>query len=304
MNNETPETKCGYIAIVGRPNVGKSTLLNYLVGQKISITSRKPQTTRHQLLGIYTDESNQMVFVDTPGIHSDERRELNRLMNKAAGSAVADVDVVVFLVDGTLWTEDDELVISKLSDTKVPVILVVNKVDKIDDKETLLPHIESLAKKYDFAAVFPISALKGDHVSDLRQDLLNRIPNSEFIYPEDFVTDRSMRFMAAESVREKLMRQLGKELPYATTVEIEHYEVDDRGITNIACVIWVERSGQKQIVIGKKGQRLKQIGQQAREDLEKLIGSKIYLQLWVKVKAGWADDERMLKSMGFDEHQL
>ncbi len=304
MTQQTANSRCGYIAIVGRPNVGKSTLLNYLVGQKVSITSRKPQTTRHQMLGIYTDETHQMVFVDTPGIHTDEQRELNRLMNKAAGSAVRDVDVVVFLVDGTLWTEDDDLVIKRLQETKAPVVLVVNKVDKIANKETLLPHIQKLSKKFDFAAVFPISALKGEHVAELRADLMNRMPQCEFIYPDDYVTDRSMRFMAAESVREKLMRQLGKELPYATTVEVEQYEVDERGITNIACVIWVERAGQKQIVIGKKGQRLKQIGQQAREDLEKLLGSKVYLQMWVKVKSGWADDERMLKSMGFDEHKL
>ena len=304
MSESIPSTRCGYIAIVGRPNVGKSTLLNYLVGQKISITSRKPQTTRHQLLGIFSDDNTQMIFVDTPGIHRDERRELNRLMNKAAGSAVTDVDVIVFLVDGTLWTEDDDLVLEKLESTKAPVILVVNKVDKVTPKESLLPHIAEISEKYDFAAVFPISALKGEHVSELRRDLVNRMPQSEFIYPDDYVTDRSMRFMAAESVREKLMRQLGKELPYATTVEIEQYEVDERGITNISCVIWVERAGQKNIVIGKKGQRLKQVGQQAREDLEKLLDAKVYLQLWVKVKAGWADDERMLKSMGFDEHQL
>ena len=304
MSEPLPKTQCGYIALVGRPNVGKSTLLNYLVGQKISITSRKPQTTRHQLLGIFSEQDTQMIFVDTPGIHRDERRELNRLMNKAAGTAVTDVDVVVFLVDGTLWTEDDDLVLEKLQSTQAPIILVVNKVDKVSPKESLLPHIAELSQKHDFAAVFPISALKGEHVNDLRDDLVKRMPQCEFIYPDDYVTDRSMRFMAAESVREKLMPPLGKELPYATTVEIEQYEVDERGITNIACVIWVERAGQKNIVIGKKGQRLKQVGQQAREDLEKLLGSKVYLQLWVKVKAGWADDERMLKSMGFDEHQL
>ena len=297
------DTRCGYVALVGRPNVGKSTLLNYLVGQKVSITSRKPQTTRHRVLGIYTEEKHQIVFVDTPGIHVDERRVLNRYMNRAAGSSLEDVDAVVFLVDGTLWTEDDELVLNKLSTVKCPVILVVNKVDKIKKKESLLPHLEELASKRDFNAVFPLSALKGTNVDTLREHLVDLMPESEFIYPEDYVTDRSMRFMAAESVREKLMRQLGKELPYATTVDIERYEVDDRGMVNISCVIWVERKGQKQIVIGKKGARLKLIGQQAREDLEKMLEAKVYLQLWVKVKEGWADDERALRSMGFDEHQ-
>jgi GTP-binding protein Era len=298
-----PDTRCGYVALVGRPNVGKSTLLNHLIGQKVSITSRKPQTTRHRVLGIYTEQQLQMIFVDTPGIHLDERRILNRYMNRAAGSTLNEVDAVVFLVDGTIWNQDDELVLTRLKETKCPVILAINKVDKIKDKETLLPHLEALAQRYDFEAVFPLSALKGTNVVPLREHLEQLMPNSEFIYPEDFITDRSMRFMAAETVREKLMRQLGKELPYATTVDIEQYEVDDRGLVNIACVIWVERKGQKQIVIGKQGSRLKLIGQQAREDLEELLQAKVYLQLWVKVKEGWADDERALKSMGFDEHQ-
>ena len=297
-----PDSRCGYVALVGRPNVGKSTLLNHLIGQKVSITSRKPQTTRHRVLGIYTEDKTQMIFVDTPGIHLDERRILNRYMNRAAGSSLTDVDAVVFLVDGTIWNSDDELVLTKLKAANCPVILAVNKVDKVRDKETLLPHLDELSKRYDFNAVFPLSALKGTNVTDLREHLEQLLPASEFIYPDDYITDRSMRFMAAETVREKLMRQLGKELPYATTVDIEQYEVDDRGLISISCVIWVETKGQKKIVIGKQGGRMKQIGQQAREDLEELLQAKVYLQLWVKVKEGWADDERALKSMGFDEH--
>jgi len=301
-NIPKPQTRCGYVAIVGRPNVGKSTLLNHLVGQKISITSRKPQTTRHRITGILTETDYQIVFVDTPGIHLDESRVLNRYMNRAAGSSLSEVDIILFLVDGTIWNDDDELVLQKLESAKVPVALVVNKVDKVQDKETLLPHLDSLSKRMSFDAIFPLSALKGTNVDDLKKYLLTHMPESEFIYPEDYVTDRSMRFMAAESVREKLMRQLGKELPYATTVDIEQYEVTKKGLIKISCVILVERKGQKQIVIGKGGSRLKQIGQQAREDLEELLGSKVYLQLWVKVKDGWADDERALRSMGFDEH--
>ena len=299
---DLPTSRCGYVAIVGKPNVGKSTLLNHLVGQKVSITSRKPQTTRHRILGILTEEQTQIVFVDTPGIHLDEKRILNRYMNRAAGSSLQDVDVILVLVDGTSWNEDDALVIKKLQGAGAPVSLVVNKVDKIKSKESLLPHLQDLADLYEFDQVFPLSALKGTNVSELRDYLFDKMPQSEFIYPEDYVTDRSMRFMAAELVREKVMRQLGNELPYSTTVDVEQYEVDEKGMVRIACVILVERKGQKQIVIGKQGQRIKQIGQQAREELQDLLQAKVYLQLWVKVKQGWADDERALKSMGFDEH--
>jgi len=302
-DKQLPDSRSGYVAIVGKPNVGKSTLLNHLVGQKISITSRKPQTTRHRITGILTEAQTQIVFVDTPGMHQDEKRTLNRYMNRAAGSSLQDVDVILALVDGTSWNEDDELVIKNLASAGAPVALVVNKVDKIVSKESLLPHLQELSALFDFEQVFPLSALKGTNVDELKQYLIAKMPQSEFIYPEDYVTDRSMRFMAAELVREKLMRQLGNELPYATTVNVEQYEVDKRGLVSISCVIMVERNGQKQIVIGKKGQRIKQIGQQAREELQDLLKAKVYLQLWVKVKQGWADDERALKSMGFDEHQ-
>lgn len=301
MNINLPDTHCGYVAIVGRPNVGKSTLLNHLVGQKISITSRKPQTTRHRMLGILTEDNLQVVFVDTPGLHLEEKRAINRYMNRAASSSIVDVDLILFIVDATIWNDDDALVLEKLKVSKAPVILLVNKVDKITDKSSLLPHLEWLSKQYDFEAIYPASALKGTNIDTLRKQIAKAMPASEFIYPEDFVTDRSMRFLAAEAIREKLIRQLGNELPYSMTVEIEKFETDEKNIIHISAVILVERNGQKSIVIGKGGQRLKQVGSDARLDLEKLFDSKIFLQLWVKVKDGWADDEKALRSLGFDE---
>ncbi len=301
MNIKIPDTHCGYVAIVGRPNVGKSTLLNHLVGQKISITSRKPQTTRHRMLGILTKDKLQVVFVDTPGLHLEEKRAINRYMNRAASSSIVDVDLIIFIVDATIWNDDDALVLEKLKASKSPVILLVNKVDKINDKSTLLPHLEWLSKQYNFEAIYPASALKGTNIDTLHKQIAKEMPASEFIYPEDFVTDRSMRFLAAEAIREKLIRQLGNELPYSMTVEIEKFETDAKNIIHISAVILVERKGQKSIVIGKGGQRLKQVGSDARLDLEKLFDSKIFLQLWVKVKDGWADDEKALRSLGFDE---
>jgi len=208
---------------------------------------------------------------------------------------------VIFVVDGTVWTDDDTLVLDKLKAGVVPVILVVNKVDKIEDKGSLLPHLEWLSNQFDFAAIYPASALKGTNLNTLHQQIAEAMPQSEFIYPEDYITDRSMRFMAAEAIREKLIRQLGKELPYSMTVEIEKFETDEKGIIHISATILVERKGQKRIVIGQGGKRLKKVGQDARMDLEKLFGSKIFLQLWVKVKEGWADDEKALRSLGFDE---
>ncbi|MCP3673252.1 MAG: GTPase Era [Gammaproteobacteria bacterium] len=301
MNANLTDIHCGYVAIVGRPNVGKSTLLNHLVGQKISITSRKPQTTRHRMLGILTKKKLQVVFVDTPGLHLEEKRAINRYMNRAASSSIIDVDLIIFIVDATIWNDDDTLVLEKLKTSKAPVILLVNKVDKINDKGTLLPHLEWLSKQHDFEAIYPASALKGTNIDTLHKQIAKAMPASEFIYPEDFVTDRSMRFLAAEAIREKLIRQLGNELPYSMTVEIEKFETDAKNIIHISAVILVERKGQKSIVIGKGGQRLKQVGSDARLDLEKLFDSKIFLQLWVKVKDGWADDEKALRSLGFDE---
>ena len=293
--------RCGYVAVLGRPNVGKSTLMNHILGQKVSITSRKPQTTRHRILGIYTDDEAQILFVDTPGIHKKEARSINRYMNRAASSSMVDVDVLIFVVDGTQWTEDDELVLEKLQQTNCKTILFVNKVDKIQDKDQLLPHLASITERFAFDAVFPGSALKGDNLDALVSQIKQWLPEGDLFFPEDYVTDRSQRFMAAELIREKLMRSLGEEIPYSSTVEIEQFKSDEKGTLHINGLILVERSGQKAIIIGKQGQRLKQIGQDARIDMEELFGTKVFLQLWVKVKDGWADDERALRSLGYDD---
>lgn len=299
-STEQNKQKCGFVAIVGRPNVGKSTLLNHILGQKISITSRKPQTTRHQILGIYTQGETQIIYVDTPGLHLDEQRAINRYMNQAASSALKGVDIVVFLVDKLRWTDEDELVLNKVRHADCDVILAVNKVDQLEDKSRLLPHLEDLAKKMSFASVIPISALQEHNVTALMDEVGRRIPESVHHYPEDQITDRTERFMAAEIVREKIMRQLGEELPYSATVEIEEFKRTPK-ILHISALILVERDGQKKIVIGDKGARLKTIGRDARQDMEKLFESKIMLNLWVKVKGGWSDDERALQSLGYTD---
>jgi GTP-binding protein Era len=275
--------------------------MNHILGQKVSITSRKPQTTRHRVLGIYTDDEAQILFVDTPGIHRNEARSINRYMNRAASSSMVDVDVLVLVVDGTQWTDDDELVLEKLKQAKGKKILFVNKVDKVLDKETLLPHIEKITKQCAFDAVFPGSALRGQNLEELTSTLKQWLPEGDLFYPEDYITDRSERFMAAELIREKLMRTLGDEVPYSSTVEIEQFKFGDNGVLNINGLILVERSGQKAIIIGKQGQRLKQIGRDARLEMEELFDCKVFLELWVKVKDGWADDERALKSLGYDD---
>lgn len=293
--------RCGYVAVVGRPNVGKSTLMNHILGQKVSITSRKPQTTRHRVLGIYTDKDAQILFVDTPGIHKKEARTINRYMNRAATSSLVDVDIILFVVDGTQWNDDDELVVERLQNTNAKTILFVNKIDKLADKEALLPHLEAISKKYNFDSVFPGSALKGDNLPVLLEQLKKWLPHGDLFFPEEYVTDRSQRFMAAELIREKLMRSLGDEIPYSATVEIERFKVNDNGVLHINGLILVERDGQKAIIIGKEGKRLKQIGRDARLDMEEQFDAKVYLELWVKVKDGWADDERALKSLGYDD---
>ena len=296
----TEALRCGYVAIVGRPNVGKSTLLNHLLGQKISITSRKPQTTRHQVLGIKTDRQHQIIFVDTPGLHSDADKALNRYMNRAASSAIRDVDVIVFVVDRTAWTPEDQMVLEQVQRSGLPAILAINKVDLLADKSQLLPHLQLLAEKADFAAVMPLSALQQHNAAQLEQEILQFLPESEHFFPEDQITDRSQRFLAAEIVREKIMRQLGEELPYAVTVEIEEF-AQDAAVLHISAVILVERKGQKKILIGDKGSRLRSIGTDARVDMERLFDSRVMLRLWVKVKSGWSDDERALRSLGYDE---
>ena len=292
---------CGLVAIVGRPNVGKSTLLNAILGQKISITSKKPQTTRHRILGILTEENHQAVLVDTPGLHVDEKRAINRLMNRAASSSIAEVELIVFLVEGTHWTEDDQLVLKKIQQSGAPCILAVNKVDNVQDKEALLPHLQMLAEQYDFKDILPMSAKKGDNVEKIKQLCLDALPQGDFWFPEDYITDRSSRFMASEIIREKLMRFTGDELPYSTTVEIEQFKQDQQGILHINALVLVERNSQKRMVIGNKGERLKTIGQEARRDMETLFGQQVFLETWVKVKSGWADDERALRSLGYGD---
>lgn len=291
-------TRCGYVAIIGRPNVGKSTLLNRILGQKLSITSRKPQTTRHRLLGINTQGDTQTIYVDTPGLHRGEKQALNRLMNRAASRAIYDVDVIVFIIDGLNWLDDDDWILRKLQHATCPVILAVNKMDLIPDKKQLLPQLEKLKEKMDFATIVPISAAKGDNVEALEQEIAQRLPENPHFFPDDQISDRSERFLAAEIVREKLTRNLGQELPYALTVDIEKFKLE-KGVLHIYAVIFVERDGQKAIVIGDKGQGLKRIGQQARYDMEKLFDSKVFLKMWVKVKKGWSDDERALRNLGY-----
>jgi GTPase len=292
-------TYCGMIAIVGRPNVGKSTLLNSLLGQKVSITSRKPQTTRHRIMGIDTEEPYQAVYVDTPGLHIEEKRAINRFMNRAAASSIGDVGLVLFLVEGTKWTDDDQMVLTKIQQNNVPCWLIVNKSDNVKDKETMLPHLRWLGEQHNFDRIMPISAKTGKNVEELRKLVQKQLPESEFYFPEDYITDRSSRFMAAEIIREKLMRFTGDELPYSVTVEIEQFLQSDNGLLRINGLILVERDSQKSMVIGKNGQRLKTIGAEARKDMEKLFESKVFLELWVKVKSGWADDERALRSLGY-----
>ena len=290
--------RCGYIALVGRPNVGKSTLLNRRLGQKISITSRRPQTTRHRILGIKTHDSAQLIYVDTPGIHDYSGRAMNRHMNRTASSALLDVDVVVFLVDGSKWTADDDLVLTKLEKLDCPVILAVNKIDLLVNRDALLPQLQALSGKRSFEQVIPISAAKGDNVAALEAAIETLLPQAPAMFPEDQVTDRPVRFLAAELVREKLFRKLGRELPYGLTVEIESFR-SEPGITHIHALIWVERKSQKTIVIGKQGRVLKEVGTEARKDIEALLDGKVNLKLWVKIKEGWADDERALHSLGY-----
>ena len=296
---ENQKTYCGFIAIVGRPNVGKSTLLNKILGQKISITSRKAQTTRHRIVGIHTEGAYQAIYVDTPGLHIEEKRAINRLMNRAASSAIGDVDLIIFVVDGTHWNADDEMVLNKLRNAKAPVVLAINKVDNIKNKDDLLPFITDLGSKFNFAHIVPISAQRGNNVHQLEKIVRQSLRKGVHHFPEDYVTDRSQRFMASEIIREKLMRFTGEELPYSVTVEIEQFKVNERGTYEINGLILVEREGQKKMVIGAQGQKIKTIGMEARADMERLFDNKVHLELWVKVKSGWADDERALRSLGY-----
>ena len=294
------DKRCGVIAIVGRPNVGKSTLLNHLLGQKLSITSRKPQTTRNQVLGVRTDGHLQFIFVDTPGLHLGQSKAINQAMNKAASSALNGVDLILFLCDRAKWTDEDEFVMSLIAQQSSPAALVVNKVDLIQGQSTLLPFIEGLSSRFEFDAVLPVSALRSRGLDELVKYLERHVPEGPHLFPEDQITDRSQRFLAAELVREKIIRQLGDELPYSAAVEIESFAEDGRGVLHIHALILVERDGQKKILIGESGDRLKSIGTSARKDMERAFDSKVMLKLWVKVKSGWSDDARALKTLGLD----
>lgn len=297
------DTYCGMVAIVGRPNVGKSTLLNKLLGQKVSITSRKPQTTRHRIMGIDTEGAHQAIFVDTPGLHVEEKKAINRLMNRAASSSLAEVGLVLFLVEGTKWTEDDQMVLNKIKASGIPCWMLVNKADNVKDKTELMTHLQWLSEQHAFEHIMPVSAKLGKNVEELRKLVHDSLPESEFYFPEDYITDRSSRFMASEIIREKLMRFTGDELPYSVSVEIEQFLLAENGVYRINGLILVERETQKRMVIGKGGQRLKTIGAEARKDMENLFDNKVFLELWVKVKSGWADDERALRSLGYGENE-
>jgi GTP-binding protein Era len=296
---DAKDQRCGFVAIVGRPNMGKSTLMNYMLGQKLSITSKKPQTTRHQILGIKTIDDLQIMFVDTPGLHKEQNIALNRYMNKAASEALRGVDLVLFMIDRTAWTEEDQLVLEKVKHAQCPVILVVNKVDQLADKASLLPQLGVLSEKMDFSNIIPVSAKSGTNVDKLEELICSYMPQGAHHYPEDQLTNRSSRFMVAEIVREKLMRNVGDEVPYGATVEIEEF-VHDGSLLTISALVLVERDGQKKIIIGDKGDRMKTIGRDARLDIEHLFDCKVMLKLWVKVRRGWADDERALRSLGYN----
>lgn len=291
--------KSGYVALIGRPNVGKSTLLNHLVGQKISITSRRPQTTRHRILGIKSTPVGQAIYVDTPGLHSSQKRAMNRYLNRTAKSTLVGVDVVIWVTDLAAWHDYDETILLMLKEVCVPVIFAINKVDRMRDKNAIMPFLKEVGDRYPFNSIMPVSALRAVNLDALEKSIMDLLPEGGPFYPEDQITDKPERFLAAEIVREKLTRRLAKELPYALSVEIETFN-DDASLVRINAVIWVERATQKSIVIGKKGSVLKAVGQQARIDLENLMEKKVYLELWVKVKKGWSDSERALQSLGYE----
>ena len=291
--------QAGSIAVVGRPNVGKSTLVNELIGQKLSITSHRPQTTRHRINAIDTQKSYQMVFVDTPGIHIGNSKAINSYMNRAASSSFNDVDIIIWIVEVFKWTKEDARVLEHLSRVNVPILLCINKIDKASSIEKILPFLESLNEKFQATEIFPLSAFDRSDIKKLRKLILQYLPEQEAIYNEDYITDRSQKFIISEFIREKLMRNLSNELPYDITVEIERFELDGK-LYRIAARIFVDKDSQKSIVIGQNGGMLKKIGQESRESIEGFLEAKVYLELWVKVRQGWSDDKRALSSLGYD----
>mgnify|MGYP001595134828 CR=1 FL=1 len=291
------KTQCGYVAILGRPNVGKSTLLNKLLGQKLSITSDKPQTTRHQILGIKTKNNVQAIYIDTPGLHQDTKKAVNRMMNRAASSVIHDVDVIIFMLDARYWTLEDEWIAKKLEGSTKTLLVALNKIDLLKDKETLLPLLDQLSKQFPHAEFIPLSVTKNQNVDELEAWVNQHLPIHPYIFSENQLTDRDDKFRIAEVVREKIMRGSGQEVPYETAVTVESVKMKDN-VLHIEVIIWVERRGQKLILLGKKGERMKEIGKLARLDLEKIFVTKVFLRLWIKVKKGWSDDEKSLSQLG------
>lgn len=289
--------RSGIVTIVGRPNVGKSSLLNAVVGRKVSIVSHKPQTTRHRIQGVLHHEQGQIVFVDTPGLHRQQKRALNRMMNEAATNALQDIDLALFVVEVGRWTDEDEAVLQRLKNGRTPVGLVINKIDNVPNREKLFPELQRLNALHDFAFVIPLSALRRENLKAVVGEIFKHLPEGPPLYPEDMVVGHDDRFAAAETVREKLIRSLHEELPYASAVEIEQFELEG-SMYRIGAIIWVERDGQKRIVIGEDGSQLKQIGTAARRDLEKQLGAKVFLRLWCKVRENWSDDLRSLQQFG------
>jgi len=298
--NQVSTNRCGYVAIIGRPNVGKSTLLNKVLGIKLAITSHKAQTTRHSILGIHTTESGQAIFVDTPGIHQRGGGALNRYLNRTARMAVVDVDLALFVVEALRFSVEDEKALRVMVDADLPAIAVVNKVDTVKEKERLLPFLQDLAGRHEFLHLVPVSASSGDNMDALENLVIASLPEGGNIFPEDQLTDRSERFLAAELVREQLTQRYGKELPYQTTVEIERF-ADEGGRYRIHALIWVERDGQKAIIIGRGGEALKASATQARLEMQKLFGCPVRLDVWVKVKKSWSSDEAALASLGYGD---
>ena len=289
--------RCGHVAIVGRPSVGKSTLMNALVGAKISITSKKPQTTRHRIVGIATDAAAQFVFVDTPGFQTQHRSRLNEHLNRAVRESLSDVDVVVLVLDATRISAADRAVV-RLLPARVPVVAAVNKVDLLADKAVLLPRLAEIAALHAFAAIVPVSAERGTQLPALRAEIAKLLPVSAPLYPEDDLTDRDERFLAAEFIREKIFRLLGDEVPYATTVGIEQFVVDG-SLRRIHATVYVDKPGQRALLLGEGGARMKAIATQARAEMERLFGGKVYLEVWVRVKRGWADTDASLARFGY-----
>ncbi|MCF6288647.1 MAG: GTPase Era [Proteobacteria bacterium] len=293
-------TKCGYVAVIGKPNVGKSTLINHIIGEKVSIVTAKPQTTRHQILGIHTNQTGQILFIDTPGMHQGHKKALNKYMNKTAAVAVLNVDLILFLVESLKWDKDDEQALKSLQYTQTPVVLVINKADLIKNKEKLLPYAKQLMQLYNFKEIFYISASKGKGTKDLESKIFTFLPQADNYYAADQLTDKSTKYLIAELIREQLMLRLHQELPYSLTVEVESYK--DKGhIIHIHALIWVEREQQKNMLIGKHGQSLKQVGIKARKEIQELVGKQVHLKLWAKVKSAWADNDRLLQQLGYKD---